>query len=510
MLTISGARASRADAASAPSSALVSRNGPSDVGGQRRLEILAVGVGERHQRHRAERRGVVDEDVEAAERGRDLHRDRVDVLLARDVADDAVVPATSAATAWTRSAVRATKATAAPRRWSSRTSASPSPDVPPVMATRRPWSSERVMRPPGVDHVTQPQPRSSSRLQVKRALTPADRRTENFLHGGAVLAGVRARRHGGHRRGAAGPSVGRRRGFSRTIGCTRPRSMRSPPASCSSRRGASPIRFGNAVILLADFNARGRRRADREPAQRRHDGAGIPEPDARAGERRPGVPRGAGRQDARDGAGARAQRHRPRPDVFDGVYLLTVREAVESAVTSNAAPGRLRSTLGYAGWGPGQPKPKRRKALARARGRRRCRLRSGSVVDVAAADRAHPGDPGRPRPVELPRRPTVVTSSGGPMAADSLIRCPSCGATNRLPVDAIGHGKKAVCGRCKTPLAAGRPVAVSDATFAAEIERSPLPVLVDCGRRGAGRAGWWRRSSIRSPPNWPAASRSRR
>ena len=65
------------------------------------------------------------------------------------------------------------------------------------------------------------------------------------------------------------------------------------------------------------------------------------------------------------------------------------------------------------------------------------------------------------------------------MAADSLVRCPSCGATNRLPVDAIGDGKKAVCGRCKTPLAAGRPVTVSDATFAAEIERSPLPVLVD-------------------------------
>jgi uncharacterized paraquat-inducible protein A len=46
------------------------------------------------------------------------------------------------------------------------------------------------------------------------------------------------------------------------------------------------------------------------------------------------------------------------------------------------------------------------------------------------------------------------------MTAASLIRCPSCGATNRLPVDAIAQGKKAVCGRCKTPLAAvdGRKV----------------------------------------------------
>jgi len=65
------------------------------------------------------------------------------------------------------------------------------------------------------------------------------------------------------------------------------------------------------------------------------------------------------------------------------------------------------------------------------------------------------------------------------MTTATLIRCPSCGATNRLPVDAIAQGKKAVCGRCKTPLAAVGPVDVSDATFAAEVERSPLPVLVD-------------------------------
>jgi thioredoxin 2 len=65
------------------------------------------------------------------------------------------------------------------------------------------------------------------------------------------------------------------------------------------------------------------------------------------------------------------------------------------------------------------------------------------------------------------------------MAAASLIRCPSCGATNRLPVEEIGRGKKAVCGRCKAPLAAAGPVSVTDATFASEVERSPLPVLVD-------------------------------
>ncbi|MEO5823643.1 MAG: thioredoxin TrxC [Vicinamibacteraceae bacterium] len=66
------------------------------------------------------------------------------------------------------------------------------------------------------------------------------------------------------------------------------------------------------------------------------------------------------------------------------------------------------------------------------------------------------------------------------MTDATLIRCPSCGATNRLPADPLGQGKKAVCGRCKTPLSmTAGPTTVSDATFAADVERSPLPVLVD-------------------------------
>ena len=61
-----------------------------------------------------------------------------------------------------------------------------------------------------------------------------------------------------------------------------------------------------------------------------------------------------------------------------------------------------------------------------------------------------------------------------------LIRCPACGATNRVSAAALAPGKKAVCGRCKAPLPAGAtPIVVSDATFADEVERSPLPVLVD-------------------------------
>src|SRR6267142_1978724 len=66
------------------------------------------------------------------------------------------------------------------------------------------------------------------------------------------------------------------------------------------------------------------------------------------------------------------------------------------------------------------------------------------------------------------------------MADPQLIRCPSCGATNRVPREKIAQGLQPVCGRCKTSLSAdNKPVTVTDATFAAEVERSPLPVVLD-------------------------------
>jgi thioredoxin 2 len=63
----------------------------------------------------------------------------------------------------------------------------------------------------------------------------------------------------------------------------------------------------------------------------------------------------------------------------------------------------------------------------------------------------------------------------------AAIVCPQCGATNRVPRAKAEQGLKAVCGRCKQPLPRldATPLAVTDATFAAEVERSPLPVLVD-------------------------------
>jgi len=60
-----------------------------------------------------------------------------------------------------------------------------------------------------------------------------------------------------------------------------------------------------------------------------------------------------------------------------------------------------------------------------------------------------------------------------------MIVCSACGATNRVPGDKIAQGLAPVCGKCKTPLPAGRPQPVTDASFAQDVERSPVPVLVD-------------------------------
>jgi|SRR5882724_144266 len=67
------------------------------------------------------------------------------------------------------------------------------------------------------------------------------------------------------------------------------------------------------------------------------------------------------------------------------------------------------------------------------------------------------------------------------MVDAQLIHCPACGATNRVPPEKLEQGLQPVCGKCKTPLLAGAttPVTVTDATFAAEVERSPVPVLLD-------------------------------
>ena len=58
-----------------------------------------------------------------------------------------------------------------------------------------------------------------------------------------------------------------------------------------------------------------------------------------------------------------------------------------------------------------------------------------------------------------------------------IIRCPKCGAKNR--VDPAANAQP-ICGRCKTPLTGEtHPVTVTDQNFVEEVEKSPLPVLLD-------------------------------
>lgn len=67
------------------------------------------------------------------------------------------------------------------------------------------------------------------------------------------------------------------------------------------------------------------------------------------------------------------------------------------------------------------------------------------------------------------------------MTTDSLVlRCDRCGANNRVPQEKLAQGLAPKCGRCKAPLpTAAGPLVVTDASFATDVERSPLPVLLD-------------------------------
>ncbi len=57
------------------------------------------------------------------------------------------------------------------------------------------------------------------------------------------------------------------------------------------------------------------------------------------------------------------------------------------------------------------------------------------------------------------------------------IVCPHCDSTNRIPSDKPARAAK--CGRCHKPLFTGAPVAVTAKSFAAQIEKNDIPVVVD-------------------------------
>lgn len=60
-----------------------------------------------------------------------------------------------------------------------------------------------------------------------------------------------------------------------------------------------------------------------------------------------------------------------------------------------------------------------------------------------------------------------------------IVRCQNCGANNRVVLNQSSE-RSPICGRCKTSLVAeASPIIVTDANYAAEIENSPLPVLLD-------------------------------
>ncbi len=66
------------------------------------------------------------------------------------------------------------------------------------------------------------------------------------------------------------------------------------------------------------------------------------------------------------------------------------------------------------------------------------------------------------------------------MSDSQIIRCSNCGAANRVLLEKLSSGELPVCGKCHATLVAGAaPMKITDASFAREVEQSPLPVFLD-------------------------------
>ncbi len=62
--------------------------------------------------------------------------------------------------------------------------------------------------------------------------------------------------------------------------------------------------------------------------------------------------------------------------------------------------------------------------------------------------------------------------------SDSVhVNCPHCGTTNRLPRERLTEQPS--CGKCKQPLFTGHPAELNGEKFAAMINQTDLPVVVD-------------------------------
>jgi len=61
------------------------------------------------------------------------------------------------------------------------------------------------------------------------------------------------------------------------------------------------------------------------------------------------------------------------------------------------------------------------------------------------------------------------------------VQCPSCGTVNRVSKSKLRSGLSPKCGKCKELLSMSKePVLVTDTTFEQEVEKSSMPVLLDC------------------------------
>lgn len=58
-----------------------------------------------------------------------------------------------------------------------------------------------------------------------------------------------------------------------------------------------------------------------------------------------------------------------------------------------------------------------------------------------------------------------------------VVVCASCQSPNRIPEARLGDQPR--CGKCKQPLFAGRPVALTDESFDRHLSRSEIPLVVD-------------------------------
>ncbi len=63
------------------------------------------------------------------------------------------------------------------------------------------------------------------------------------------------------------------------------------------------------------------------------------------------------------------------------------------------------------------------------------------------------------------------------MDESKLIVCPECAAINRVPLSKMTESPK--CGKCKSPLFTGHPVALDGVRFEKHIGHNTIPVVVD-------------------------------